>query len=68
MTEDRDLINYDFEKLRKDDEFKFAVTNSIAYLYGFRFQSYRVLDISNTLLPILKNYQAGGQVDEEDFR
>lgn len=67
-TEDTDLIYYDFEKLREDDEFKIAINNSIEKSYGFRVAANNVVDISNTLLPILKRYQAGEEIEEEDFR
>ena len=61
------LIHYDFEKLKTDEFFRAAVANGIRALLGYRNRNDRVIEHNSRLLPILKDYQAGKEIEEVSF-
>lgn len=62
------LIDYDFEKLRNDDEFRTRFKAIMLKIKNIQFQILDTLDDSEKLLAVLNKYQNGEDIEEVTFQ
>lgn len=61
------LVDYNFEELRKDNEFRIALTVTIGSIQGYRGRTLGTKRLCEILLSILKDYRAGKAIEEVSF-
>jgi len=64
------MVDYNFEELRTDNEFRIAFTTIIRSKRVYRDRARGAKRMAEILLPVLKDYRAGkeiGEVQLDDF-